>query len=379
MRALLVDQPRDRAGLVAMRSLARAGFTVGAGASKPSFASLSRYAAAHHPVRECGEDEDGFMADVAAAVRAGGYEIVFCSYEAGLIALSSRREEIAPAIWPYPPEPVVRRTFDKLELFGAVRAAGLHAPETVPADERSLAAWQGPVVVKARNHVPHRFTTAIFQAPEQARELVSETLAEGGEPLLQEPLKGQMGAVVIVAGRDGSLLAEIHQRALHTWPPGAGDTVLGEIVAPDPELSRGIAALVAELGWTGLAQIEFFRDGSTVGVTDFNGRFYGSMALAVAAGANLPAIWARDALGLPQQPGEQRARLGARFQWLNRDAAAGYARAGARGLLGAVAAAPGAAHSMWDPRDPLPAGRYLLPEALRRLRARAGGAGGEDG
>jgi predicted ATP-grasp superfamily ATP-dependent carboligase len=372
VRALLVDQPKDRAGLVAMRSLAIAGFQVGTGSSAPSFASLSRHAGAHHHVRECSDDEDGFLTDVARAVRQGAYQIVFCTYEAGLMALSRERAQIAPALWPYPPEAVVRRSFDKLDLFHAVGAAGLRAPETVLANEQSLAAWAGPVVVKARNHLPHRFDTAFFDSAEPARQLVAQMLAEGGEPLLQSPLRGEMGAVVVLVGRDGRLLSEIHQRALHTWPPEAGDTVLGEVVAPDPALSRGIGALLGELGWTGLAQIEFFRVGDGVAITDFNGRFYGSMALAVAAGANLPAMWAREFLGMGST-GSTTARLGARFQWLNRDVAAGLSTGGVAGAIRALAAAPGAAHSMWDPRDPLPALRYLLPEAGRRVRDRVRG------
>ncbi len=375
MRALLVDQARDRATLVAVRALTAAGFEVGTGAPEASFASLSRYARAHHHVRDAGDQQEGFLTDVAAAVAERGYEIVFCSYESGLMALSRRREAIAPAVWPYASYEVVRRTFDKLDLFHAVLAAGLNAPHTEPADEAALATWSGPVVVKARNHVPQRFDTEIFPGPEQAAALVERTVAEGGEPLLQRPLSGTMGAVVIVAGRGGEMLAEIHQEATRTWPPGAGDTVLGRVVAPDPELSRGIARLVAELGWQGLAQIELFRapDG-TVAITDFNGRFYGSMALAIAAGVNVPAIWARDALGLDPWGGGARreARLGARFQWLNRDLAAGYAQ-GPAGLLDALVAAPLAAHSMWNVRDPLPAVRYLLPEAGRRLRARTAG------
>jgi predicted ATP-grasp superfamily ATP-dependent carboligase len=184
-----------------------------------------------------------------------------------------------------------------------------------------------------------------------------------------------MGAVVIVAGRDGRIVAEVHQEAVHTWPPGAGDTVLGRVVAPDPQLSAGIARLVAELGWTGLAQVELFRasDG-LVSITDFNGRFYGSMALAIRAGVNVPAIWAREALDLDPwgAAAPAPARLGTTFQWLNRDIAAGLAQ-GPAGLLGAIVAAPRAAHSMWEPRDPLPVFRYLLPEAGRRLWDRIGG------
>jgi predicted ATP-grasp superfamily ATP-dependent carboligase len=288
------------------------------------------------------------------------------------MALSRRREEIAPAVWPYPSYEVVRRTFDKLDLFTAATAAGVATPYTVPADEQALAQWSGPVVVKARNHVPHRFETAVFDSASQARELVERTLAEGGEPLLQTPLRGRMGAAVIVRGRDGSMLAEFHQEAERTWPPGAGDTVLGRVIATDAELSDTVARLAAELGWIGLAQVELFRD--TEGrawITDFNGRFYGSMALAVRAGVNVPAIWARDALGLDPWDGSAPpvARVGARFQWLNRDLAAGWA-GGPGPMIDALAAAPMAAHSMWAPSDPMPVFRYLVPEAGRRLRRR---------
>ncbi len=372
MRALLVDQSRDRATLVAARNLARAGFTVGTAAVAPSFASTSRYVRRHHLVHECAEGEDRFVADVAAAVREGGYDVVFCAYEVGLLTLSRRRAEIEPAVWPYAPHPVVQRVFAKLELFRATRAAGLDAPHTEAATAEAVEAWSGPVVVKARNHVPKRFSTGRFESTAHARELVESIRAGGGEPLLQKPLSGRMGAVVVVVGREGELIAEIHQEALRTWPPDAGDTVRGRIVPAEEKLSRGVHALVRDFGWFGLAQIEFLRDRDGVArITDFNGRFYGSMALATGAGANLPALWARQALGRDavQLPAP---RHGVGFQWLNRDLAAAYAE-GPSALLGALAAAPFAAHSMWDPRDPAPAVRYLLPEGLRRLRARLAG------
>jgi len=373
MRALLVDQSRDRATLVAARSLAAAGFTVATGAAQPSFASTSRYVHRHHMVHECAEDEDRFVADVAAAVREGAYDIVFCSYETGLLTLSRRRAEIEPAVWPYAPHPVVARAFDKLDLFRATQTAGLDAPHTEPASAQALDAWTGPVVVKARNHVPKRFDTAVFPSAAEGRALVEQIRAEGGEPLLQTPLTGRMGAVVVVADRDGELVAEVHQEAVHTWPPGAGDTVRGRVVAPDRKLSRGVRALVKELGWFGLAQVEFVHDRDGVArITDFNGRFYGSMALATGAGANLPALWAELALGR-EGARTAAAREGSGFQWLNRDLAAAY-KEGPRALLGALAVAPFTSHSMWNPRDPLPAARYLLPEGLRRLRARMTGA-----
>jgi predicted ATP-grasp superfamily ATP-dependent carboligase len=184
-----------------------------------------------------------------------------------------------------------------------------------------------------------------------------------------------MGAVVIVVGREGEMVAEIHQHAVRTWPPGAGDTVRGEIVAADPALSAGVRALARDLGWFGLAQVEFVRDAEgTPRITDFNGRYYGSMALATGAGANLPAVWADLVLGRSVAP-LPAPRRGGGFQWLNRDLLAARA-AGPRALLGAIAAAPRASHSMWSPRDPGPALRYLPLEALRRAWRRIAGSSG---
>jgi predicted ATP-grasp superfamily ATP-dependent carboligase len=369
VRALLVDQSRDRTTLVAARSLASAGFTVGTGAWRPSLAGTSRHTHRHHEVHECEDGEDRFIADVARAVADGGYDVVFCSYDVGLMTLSRRREEIAPAIWPYAPHAVLERAFDKLDLAHTAREAGLHAPRTELADPQALEEWTGPVVVKARTHVPTRFDTGLFGSAAEARGLVEQIRAGGGEPLLQEPMTGHMGAVVLVVGKRGEIVAEIHQEALRTWPRGAGDTVRGRIVSPDAALSRGVRALVSDLGWFGLVQIEFVRDADGVPhITDFNGRYYGSMALATGAGANLPGLWADHALGrggaLSRAP-----RTGAGFQWLNRDLAASRA-AGPRALAGALAAAPFTAHSMWNVRDPGPAVRYLLPETLRRVRGR---------
>jgi predicted ATP-grasp superfamily ATP-dependent carboligase len=376
VRVLLVDQSRDRATLVAARSLGQAGFEVGTGAWQPSLAATSRYAGRHHPVRECEEDEDGFVDDIAGAVAEGGYGLVFCSYDVGLLTLSRRREEIAPAVWPYAGEQTVWRAFDKLELARGAEAAGLAAPRTELAGEATLAAWDGPVVVKARSHAPKRFPTHIYASAAEGRELVHEIQAQGGEALLQEPMSGHMGAVVLLVDRDGETLVELHQEAVRTWPPEAGDTVRGRFVARDPELSAGMRRLARDLGWFGLVQVEYVRDASGVAqVTDFNGRFYGSMALATGAGVNLPALWAQLALG-GGRPAAPRPRRTAGFQWLNRDLPAARAH-GTRALLGAVAAAPVASHSMWSVRDPWPALRYLLPEAFRRLRSRLFGGGAD--
>src|SRR6478752_869817 len=98
MRALLVDQSRDRSALAAARMLHADGWEVGTGAWRESIASTSSITGRHHHIEEAEGDE----------------EVVFCNYDVGLLILSRRREEIAPAVVPYARHEVVQRSFDKL-------------------------------------------------------------------------------------------------------------------------------------------------------------------------------------------------------------------------------------------------------------------------
>ena len=122
---------------------------------------------------------------------------------------------------------------------------------------------------------------------------VAELRAAGAQPLLQECIAGQLGAVVVVVDRDGEVVAEVQQRCDRSWPAQAGVTARARTVAPDAELSERIADLVRRLEWFGLAEIEYLLDDRGVPrFTELNGRFYGGIALADRAGVNVAAAWA---------------------------------------------------------------------------------------
>ena len=372
MRALIVDQSRDRSALAAARMLHADGWEVGTGAWRPSIASTSAVTGSHHRIEEAETDEDRFIADIAAAVRARNYEVVFCNYDVGLLVLSRRRAEIAPAIVPYAAHEIVERSFDKLAFTHAAQAAGLAVPRTEEAGDAALAAWRGPVVVKARIHAPTRYETRRFDSAEQATPFVAELRANRAQPLLQECIAGQLGAVVVVVDHQGEVVAEVQQRCDRSWPADAGVTARARTILPDVELSAGIRELVRQLEWFGLAEIEYLLDDHGVPrFTDFNGRFYGGIALAGHAGVNVAGAWARLATGRPVAPLAPQ-RIGARFQWLNRDLAASRHADGLKGMVTALALAPGSAHSMLARGDLNPLLRFYLPELTRRVASRAG-------
>jgi predicted ATP-grasp superfamily ATP-dependent carboligase len=118
-----------------------------------------------------------------------------------------------------------------------------------------------------------------------------------------------------------------------------------------------VGALLVELGWFGLVQLQFIEppDGAPQ-LIDFNGRFYGSMALALAAGVNLPALWASVATG-GRVPPRTDGRPGVRYQHLEGDLQAARAerRGGlTRAMAGCLIYAVRARHSILSLRDPLP-------------------------
>ena len=134
------------------------------------------------------------------------------------------------------------------------------------------------------------------------------------------------------------------------------------------------AAMLAELGYWGLAQVDFVETPSGFTLLDVNPRFYRCLPLAVACGTNLPALWHAVAVGRPV--GAPR-RLPDRHDLpLARGRLRRPRRAARRrGLLErAPHPSTGAA---WAAGDPLPGVLLGCPRSASRicLRRRACGAG----
>jgi predicted ATP-grasp superfamily ATP-dependent carboligase len=141
-----------------------------------------------------------------------------------------------------------------------------------------------------------------------------------------------------------------------------------ETVAPDPEPRERTEALVREIGWEGIFELEAVR-GANGGFAaiDFNPRPYGSMALAGAAGAPLAAVWVDWLTG--RRPTFALGRPGVRYRWEDADLrnAADRAR---RGRLGEAARIltprRGTTHPFFRLRDPGPLAARLVAIARNR-------------
>ncbi|MFL5886917.1 MAG: ATP-grasp domain-containing protein [Thermoleophilaceae bacterium] len=367
MRALIFDGRDARASLGGVRALAAGGWEVDVAAPGPTLAGASRHVRRRHPVPLPEDGLDAFLDALAAAIGEGGHEVLFVSSDSDMLVVGAERERI-PALVPYPDVTAMRRCMDKVLLSEAASRVGLAAPPVASSAEEAVARFAGgrPVIVKERLHGsvgaggrPTHVDPLITTDPGEVARRVAKIEAAGAVPMIQPAVSGTLMAFSSVVDGDGRMLARVQQEAERTWPDGLGCSVRARTVAVDPGLADRVAALLRELGWHGLSELQFLvPDAGEPQLIDFNGRFYGSLSLALAAGVNMPDLWARLATGRAVSPAGD-ARPGLRYQWLEGDLRA--VREGAGSPLGSLRYAVGAQHSVSDLRDPKP--------ALHRLRA----------
>jgi predicted ATP-grasp superfamily ATP-dependent carboligase len=387
-RVLIVDTRDARASLAAVRGLGRAGWITGVGApSRGALAARSRWARHWHEIPPPERGLDAFLRAVGEAVSARGYEVVFASSDAEILILARERERV-PASVPYPPYELMIQAMDKLQLARMAERVGLRSPETANSGEEARARWGArPVVVKERLHgavgaggLPTHLDPLTTTDPDEIDRRAEEIAVAGGTPLIQELVAGRLMAFTSVVDEEGRMVARVQQEADRTYPKGMGCSVRAQTVPVDEDLAAQVARLLEKLGWSGLSELQFIvPEQGEPRLIDFNGRFYGSMSLALAAGSNLPALWAAIATGRPIGRPAGDAVPGVRYQWFEGDlrAACERPRALVREVGGCLRYALLVPHRIRNATDPLPAIRtaaslitYVARKAVRRVRRR---------
>jgi predicted ATP-grasp superfamily ATP-dependent carboligase len=118
---------------------------------------------------------------------------------------------------------------------------------------------------------------------------------------LQKFIPGTGCGVCILLARDGALCAEFAHERLRDYRPTGSGSVLRRSARVDPRLRDMSLNLLRHLGACGVAMVEFRVDSRTGDpyLMEINGRFWGSLQLAIDAGVNFPALLVDLALGRP--------------------------------------------------------------------------------
>src|SRR6185436_16993889 len=103
--------------------------------------------------------------------------------------------------------------------------------------------------------------------------------------------------------RPPELVAGFVHRRLHEYPVSGGSSTYREAIKDEGLVAR-CAAFLAQLGFTGVAMLEWKRDvrDGVLKLLECNPRFWGSLHQAVLAGVPFPALLARLARGEQVEP-----------------------------------------------------------------------------
>ncbi len=385
LRVLLTEDRPSYGVLAAARALRQAGVQVHVAVGEPdSFTDHSRAPVAILRVPSPMQDREAWARALAEHALRIGASAVLPGTEAGLVALAATRAWLpADLLLGVGSSEQVAAATTKRDLPARAAAVGLRAPQGVVVDLADpqtgvdgspLPPW--PVILKplqssvqsAAGGLQSAGATRVRDGAALRAELAR---LPGGRGLVQPWVAGGLEAVCGVAWQ-GEVVCSVHQRAERIYPVRVGISAFAETVAADPVLDRQVAALLADLGWSGIFQLQFLRSDDGLWLIDLNPRVYGSLGLAVSAGANLPAIWLSLLLGI--RPDVPAYRVGARLRVEERDAALliHLLRLG-RLRTALLAARPrrGTAHAAFSWRDPGPLRTSLRRAWSRRAHLRA--------
>ncbi|MCU1273291.1 MAG: hypothetical protein JWO48_722 [Bryobacterales bacterium] len=325
--SVIVTDGDQRAALAVVRSLGAKFRCVVTASSRASLAGSSRFAARSVIVPDALERPDDFATAIVGLAEQEKAVLVLPVAEPSVLAILPVRSRLLPAVVPFPDLEIFNAVTDKQRLLEEATIEGIaipaqkvvaHAGEAASID---LGELRYPVVLKPARSIGlgpagrAKFSVAYAVDKSELTRKISLLPAAAFPLLLQQRILGP-GTGIFVLLWDGELRAQFAHRRLCEKPPAGGVSVYSESIALDPDLLDRSRRLLSRLGWQGVAMVEFKRDAATGQpyLMEVNGRFWGSLQLAIDAGVDFPSMVATFALG-GRVKSQVSYRIGVRSRW----------------------------------------------------------------
>jgi D-aspartate ligase len=360
----------DYQGLGIVRSLGRHGIPSVVVDDETSIARTSRYAAGSIRVDSLRDDDAVLRALTVARTRyrLDGW-VLFPTRDETVATLSRHRDTLGRFFRvPTPEWDCVRVAWDKRETYRWAQKLGVAVPRTwFPRDEGDLneVDTSVPVVVKPaiKEHFFYATKAKAWRADTAAdlRRVFQRaaSIVDPSEIIVQELVPGGGSAQFSYCAfvKDGRPVASMTVRRSRQHPSDFGRASTYVETVDVPELTDPSMRFLGELGYYGLAEVEYKRDSrdGRFKLLDVNARTWGYHTVGPAAGVDFPYLLFRDQLGQQVEPAQ--GRIGVSWIRLSTDVPnalvdirAGRLRTGAY-----VRTLPGIdTEAVFSWRDPLP-------------------------
>ena len=295
---VLVLGEDTRIVLAIARCLGRRDIDVHVGWCPPAEPALrSRYVRHVHNLRHPA-NSDAWREDLRAVLASESFDLVVPATEVAMYALQLESE-----LWQNEaPFYLLSRnafhtTIDKLKTYQLAETLAIAVPKTVVISrheyaDRIVDQVGLPAVVKPHcsigdSDLMRKNFTRTVHTCDELRDYVQDLEQRGNRVLIQEHVQGKGVGVEVLADEGKILFAFQHMRLHET--NGYGSTYR-KSTPVDPALLDAAARILETFKYIGVAMVEFKVDSSMSRwvLLEINGRFWGSLPLAVAAGAEFP-------------------------------------------------------------------------------------------
>jgi len=247
------------------------------------------------------EDRSAFLTWFQRHTRQRHYDLVIPVTERSLLPLSESRDQLPHVKIALPSTESLALALNKNATFKLAEELGISTPRSFYlhdlADLKNLP-WNltWPMVIKPSQTLSGSASGYTRRDVSYANNLESlraqcEACLEHSPVILQTYFQGQGAGIELIA-RDGEILYAFQHVRLHEVPLTGGGSSLRASTEIAPELLEAAKKLISAARWTGVAMVEFKwnSDDCSYCLMEINGRLWGSLPLATAAGADFPSM-----------------------------------------------------------------------------------------
>ena len=311
MHKVIVTDSSERAALAIIRSLGRKGIEVTAADSTNLNAGfLSKYCSRRVIYPSPQKNKKKFVKSILKLVKNENFDLLIPVTDFTMIPILEHKDEFEKHVKvAAPPYETAIKAYDKIQTVKIAEKHGLPCPKTIfledPSNLKEIATHLSyPVVIKPRMKVSWVNEKAIVlkvtdknyaydskDLVEKYMNLVSK-LNRFNIPsdflLIQEYVKGHSYGVEVLMFNSKPKAIFAHKR-LREYPITGGASTL-RISVRNKKLENYAVSLLKAMNWEGIAMVEFKLNEKTgnIKLIEVNGRFWGSLALAINAGVDFP-------------------------------------------------------------------------------------------
>jgi len=308
VKVLVLDAATTQA-LTVVRSLGSRGINVAAADSVQWAKSFfSRFCGETFAYTSPAVSIDAFLKGVQDLLRGRPYDLLLPISDRTILPISLRREEVSPLLkaLSLPPHEAIEIAQDKEKTLHLAQSLGVPVPATKCLDDLSQLeeiadSCLYPIVVKPRasyrvvgdqvisgGRPQYAFNREEFIAKYKAAHQLSPF------PIVQEFVPGVGFGVFMLMNQGQPRVLFGHQRLREMFPTGSGSSYRVSVPV-DPRMREYTLRLLQALNWHGVAMVEFKQDrrDGIPKLMEINGRFWGSLPLAIAAGVDFPYLLCR--------------------------------------------------------------------------------------